>query len=200
MASGLTREQAYEEVKAAGFPVFGAWEHMSPAMVSLFIKKEVAMRSPLDFVTPTELQVIYTVVSAANNCELCLSFHSMALMKQESLSKDDLAVLVAGGLPTGEKLKDGGRLRSMAIAAKYCIAHKGVLLPRERKHLAKLGFTDPKELTEIIFCCGHIHANNMVMVSLIEQGMPVEKMFRQIGPFVETSNNGEESGWWGEDA
>ena len=189
-----------EEVTAAGFPPLPAWDLMTPAMTSLFVKKEVVMRNSLDFITPMELQVIYTVVSAANNCELCLSFHAMGLKGGESIADDDLALLVSGGIPQTELLLNGkGRLKNMAIAAKYAIAHKGIILPRERKHLAKLGFTNPQELTEIIFCAGHIHANNMVMVSLIEQNMPVAKMFRGVGPFAATAEGGEAKGWWKED-
>ena len=201
MASGITKEQAMKEVTDAGFPPLAAWDLMTPAMISLFVKKEVVMRGALDYITPMELQVIYTAVSATNNCELCLSFHAMGLKGGESISDEDLAILVSGGVPQTESLLNGkGRLKSMAIAAKYAIAHKGILLPRERKHLAQLGFTEPRELTEIIFCAGHIYANNLVMVSLIEQGMPVAKMFRSAGPFAATSEGGEAAGWWIEDA
>ena len=100
--------------------------------------------------------------------------------------------LRSGGIPETEFLANGhGRLKSIAFAAKYCIAHKGILLPRERKHLLKMGFDGP-ELAEITFCCGHIHANNMLMVSLIEQNCPVEEMLRGVGPFGESG----ESTWW----
>ena len=54
-----------------------------------------------------------------------------------------------------------------------------------------MGFDGP-ELAEITFCCGHIHANNMLMVSLIEQNCPVEEMLRGVGPFGESG----ESTWW----
>jgi hypothetical protein len=54
-----------------------------------------------------------------------------------------------------------------------------------------MGFEGP-ELAEITFCCGHIHANNMLMVSLIEQNCPVEEMLRPVGPFGESG----ESTWW----
>ena len=69
MASGITKEQAMKEVTDAGFPPLAAWDLMTPA-VSLFVKKEVVMRGALDYITPMELQVIYTAVSATNNCEL----------------------------------------------------------------------------------------------------------------------------------
>ena len=165
---------------------------MTPAAVSVMVKKGIAMRDTLDFVTPMELQVIYCVVSAANNCEMCLSFHSLGLKKGEAISDADLTVLRSGGIPETEFLANGhGRLKSIAFAAKYCIAHKGILLPRERKHLLKMGFDGP-ELAEITFCCGHIHANNMLMVSLIEQNCPVEEMLRGVGPFGESG----ESTWW----
>ena len=192
MASGITMDEALKQATAAGFPPLGVWKMMSPATVSVMVKKEIAMRDTLDFVTPMELQVIYCVVSAANNCEMCLSFHSLGLKKGEAISDADLTVLRSGGIPETEFLANGhGRLKSIAFAAKYCIAHKGILLPRERKHLLKMGFDGP-ELAEITFCCGHIHANNMLMVSLIEQNCPVEEMLRGVGPFGESG----ESTWW----
>ena len=52
------------------------------------------MRNSLDFITPMELQVIYTVVSAANNCEMCLSFHSLGLKAGNAISDEDLKCLV----------------------------------------------------------------------------------------------------------
>ena len=123
----------------------------------------------------------------------------MGLKGGESISDEDLlswcpvVFLKLSALERKRSLKEHG------TAAKYAIAHKGILLPRERKHLAKLGFTEPKELTEIIFCAGHIYANNLLMVSLIEQGMPVAKMFRAAGPFAATAEGGEAAGWWVED-
>ena len=96
---------------------------MNPDLIKLFIQKEVLVNSyPMRFVSDAEKQVIYVVVSSANNCEMCLSFHSAALLKQGVVSKSDLDLLVAGGLPTNSKYK------KLAIAAKYAMAHKGVLL------------------------------------------------------------------------
>ena len=192
MASGITMDQAMKEVTDAGFPPLGVFKMMTPATVSIFVKKEIAMRNALDFITPMELQVIYTVVSAANNCEMCLSFHSLGLKGGEAISDEDLKVLVSGGVPSTELLLNGnGRLKNLAIAAKYCIAHKGILLAREKKHLAKMGFNQA-QLAEITFACGHIHAKNMLMVSLIEQNCPVEEMLRPAGPFNESG----EPAWW----
>ena len=43
----------------------------------------------------------------------------------ESISDEDLAILVSGGVPQTESLLNGkGRLKSMAIAAKYAISTK----------------------------------------------------------------------------
>ena len=165
----------------------------TPAMVKLFTDKEKLVNEyPMTYITNPEKEIIYAVVSAANNCEMCLSFHSLGLKKGEAISDADLTVLRSGGIPETEFLANGhGRLKSIAFAAKYCIAHKGILLPRERKHLRKMGFDGP-ELAEITFCCGHIHANNMLMVSLIEQNCPVEETLRGVGPFGESG----ESTWW----
>ena len=68
MASGITMDEALKQATAAGFPPLGVWKMMTPATVSVMVKKEIALRDTLDFVTPMELQVIYCVVSAANNC------------------------------------------------------------------------------------------------------------------------------------
>merc|ERR1711918_256511 len=90
---------------------------------------------------------IYAAASAANNCELCLSFHAMTLLK-ENASEEDVAAIVAGGLPRDE------HLNGLVIAAKYALAHKGILLQREKQHLASLGFGNEK-MAEVIRCGNH---------------------------------------------
>ena len=82
-----------------------------------------------------------------------------------------------GGLPLSEEH------RKYAIAAKYAIAHKGILLKREKAYLESLG-VDAVLYAEILFWCGVIHANNMLMVYLINEGCPVEEMLRAVGPFA----------------
>ena len=87
--------------------------------------------------------------------------------------------MVAGGLPADPELK------KIAIAAKYAIAHKGLLLEREKAHLEKLGVS--KEMYgEVLFFAGQIHANNMLMVYLINEGCDVEDMLKAVGPFAAT--------------
>ena len=73
----------------------------------------------------------------------------------------------------------------LAIAAKYAIAHKGILLEREKAHLEALGVSQDM-YAEVLFWAGQIHANNMLMVYLINEGAPIEDMLTAIGPFKET--------------
>ena len=50
-------------------------------------------------------------------------------------------------------------MRKLAIGAKYAMAHKGVLLAREKAHLASLGIAGEKYV-ELNFLCGFISAHN----------------------------------------
>ena len=52
----------------------------------------------LEFLTPLDLEVIWTATSAANNCEICLSFHAGALLGAEKPA-DEVATMAAGGVP-----------------------------------------------------------------------------------------------------
>ena len=189
----------------------------TPAMVKLFTDKEKLVNSyPMTYITNPEKEIIYAVVSAANNCEMCLSFHAMGM--GQTLSPEDCKLIVDGGLPTQNE-----RARTIAIAAKYAICHKGLLLEREAAHLESMGVS--KEMYgEILFLCGQIHAstcvaikfrgasrimasapstrvsstehsthwliftqaNNMLMVYLIQQGVAVEEMLQAVGPFAST--------------
>jgi hypothetical protein len=69
----------------------------------------------------------------------------------------------------------------VAVAAKYAVAHNGVLLSREKQHLGELGVSMPKYL-EILFLAGHITATNMLMVHLVDEGSPVEDILRAVRP------------------
>ena len=65
-------------------------------MLSLFVAKEQLLNSTeTSFLDGPKRQVVNTIVSAANNCELCLSFHALGL--QAAASKEDVAAMVAGG-------------------------------------------------------------------------------------------------------
>ena len=60
----------------------------TPAMVKLFTDKEKLVNSyPMTYITNPEKEIIYAVVSAANNCEMCLSFHAMGM--GQTLSPED---------------------------------------------------------------------------------------------------------------
>ena len=162
-------------------PPLALWSmpQFTPAMVKLFCDKEKLVNSyPMTYITNPEKEIIYAVVSAANNCEMCLSFHAMGM--GQTLSPEDCKLIVDGGLPTQNE-----RARTIAIAAKYAICHKGLLLEREASHLESMGVS--KEMYgEILFLCGQIHANNMLMVYLIQQGVAVEEMLQAVGPFAST--------------
>ena len=218
-----TEEQKADALKYAtetgGFPPLALWSmpQFTPAMVKLFTDKEKLVNSyPMTYITNPEKEIIYAVVSAANNCEMCLSFHAMGM--GQTLSPEDCKLVVDGGLPSQNE-----RARTIAIAAKYAICHKGLLLEREAAHLESMGVS--KEMYgEILFLCGQIHAstcvaikfrgasrimasapstrvsstehsthwliftqaNNMLMVYLIQQGVAVEEMLQAVGPFAST--------------
>ena len=184
-----TEEQKADALKYAtetgGFPPLAAWSmpQFTPAMVKLFTDKEKLVNSyPMTYITDAEKEIIYAVVSAANNCEMCLSFHAMGSGPAMGgpLSQEDVKLIVDGGLPTQNE-----RARTIAIATKYAICHKGLLLEREASHLESMGVT--KEMYgEILFFAGQIHANNMLMVYLIQQGVAVEEMLQAVGPFAST--------------
>ena len=70
--------------------------------------------------------------------------------------------MARGELPADE------HARKIAIATKYAIAHKGILLTREKEHLKILGIGLEK-YTEIVFLAGQIHANNMLAVFMINE-------------------------------
>ena len=110
----------------------------------------------MTYITNPEKEIIYAVVSAANNCEMCLSFHAMGM--GQTLSPEDCKLIVDGGLPSQNE-----RARTIAIAAKYAICHKGLLLEREAAHLASMGVS--KEMYgDILFLCGQIHASTCVAI------------------------------------
>ena len=120
--------------------------------------------------TPTDVEVIWTAVSAANNCELCLSFHGMSL-GQAGKDDDDVKAIIAGGIP-----KDTVDA-ALVIGAKYSLAHKGPLLPREKAHLETLGFTSAK-LIELTYVVGQMAALNHMYIYLINEGIDVEDFLK----------------------
>jgi AhpD family alkylhydroperoxidase len=133
---------------------------------------------------PKEIEIIYTAVSAANNCEMCLSFHAMGLGKHPELDKKDIDEILLGGLPKDPKD------RALVIATKYAMAHKGVLLEREKKHLNMLGITDDM-YTELNFLAGVMAANNQNYVHLIaNSGLELDDMLKAVSPFKDTVYKG----------
>ena len=173
------RKAAYDLVAKAGWPLLESFKALPTALLTAFVKKEMVLAEKFDYVSDLEKEVIWTVVSSVNNCELCLSFHGMTLVQKFKVSKEEAAEIVAGGLPKDKNL------RNIAIATRYGIAHKGPLLEREWKHLEALGLTKPK-IMEIIFLAGQMDANNKVFVNQIASGIKVEEMLQACGPFAET--------------
>ena len=78
------KDSAIKEWTDAGFPPLNAVVHDSwtPNLLRNFLKKEMAViGSPYAHVTPLQMEAIFCAVSAANSCELCLTFHAMGLEK-----------------------------------------------------------------------------------------------------------------------
>ena len=111
----------------------------------------------LEFLTPLDLEVIWTATSAANNCEICLSFHAGALLGAEKPA-DEVATMAAGGVPKDPKMA------RLVMAAKYVLAHKGILLEREKLHLSSMGFS-AEELVEVTFAVGQMAGLNLLYVA-----------------------------------
>ena len=112
-----------------GFPPLGLWNmpQFTPNLIRAFVDKEKLVNGfAMQYLSPMDRQVIYCVISAANNCEMCLSFHAAGLLQSKYITPSDLTLMIHGGLPTDEQL------RPIAVAAKYCHSHKGILLEREQ--------------------------------------------------------------------
>ena len=86
---------------------------------------------------------------------MCLSFHAAGLKQANHLEDADIEALLEGALPSKPEA------RKLAIATKYAIAHKGILLEREKAHLESLGVSQDF-YAEVLFWAGQIHANNML--------------------------------------
>ena len=240
-----TRVDVLDMCKELSFPPLQVLtDELPPATALAILKKEKVMKEhKYDFLTPMEVEVVWTTTSAINNCELCLSLHSHVL--NDCVSPKDLDTIKAGGVPAAEHLTCGssgacmsrattdektatpvfkfskkdiragaadasissassssssaaaatttaaatkptcGRLRSLVIATKYALAHKGIILPREWEHLRYLGF-ERDQVNEILMVAAHMYANNLFFVSQIAQGCSVEHEMRIAGPFANT--------------
>jgi AhpD family alkylhydroperoxidase len=152
---------------------------MTPKLLLTVLKTYTTAMAPgaFEHFDAEAIETVYAAVSSSNNCEMCLSFHAMAL--GASASAEDIAEIVAGGLPKDPKM------RTLVIASKYALAHKGIYLERERKHLAMLGIEGEK-LVELTFLVGFMSAHNMNYVHLISMGLELEPMLQEVGPFAKT--------------
>jgi len=176
-------EKALENVAKHGFPKLSLFKDMkefNPKLINLFIEKEVLVNNYETLhISPEERELIYCVVSATNNCEMCLSFHSLGLINNGTATQEEVDILQEGGIPENSKLKP------IVIATKYALSHKGILLEREKLHLLELGI-DSEKYAEILFFSGMIYANNMLMVYLINEGVNIEDFLKNVGPFRKT--------------
>lgn len=181
--SQADKDAAMEFVKSREMPPLEVFKmkQMTPGLLTTFIKINdvLSAQGAFEYIGPVEREIINTVTSSMNNCEICLSFHTASLMKQKALSREDIDEMAAGGLPTNPKYKN------LAIAAKYAAAHKGIFLEREKTHLQQLGFS-LDHMYEITFLVGQMTANNYVFASLINEGAPVEDFLKDLGPFANT--------------
>lgn len=172
---------ALDWVADQGMPKLGAFamDEVTPSLLKTFVKINGVLSADdaFEYIGNVEREVIFTVTSAANNCEICLSFHTASLMKQKALSREDIDRMATGGIPNNPKYQN------LAIAAKYAAAHKGIFLEREKLHLKQLGFS-LDAMYEITFLVGQMTANNYVFASLINEGAPVEDFLKELGPFA----------------
>jgi len=169
-----------EMIDGPGFPRLEAWNRMPPKMLkSIMTMYFTALgEDAFEYFDAKDIEIIFAAVSAVNNCELCLSFHGM-VMTQHEADPEDIKEIVAGGLP-----KDPA-MRKLVIASKYALAHKGIFLPREKLHLASMGIEGEK-LVELNFLVGFMSAMNMNYIHLISNGLELEPMLQQSGPFADT--------------
>jgi AhpD family alkylhydroperoxidase len=163
-----------------GFPVMEAMNMMTPKMITTMMTFHIKTltEGSFEFFEPREIDVIYAAVSAYNNCESCIAFHAIALKDAGTLTKDDINEMMEGGLPQNPTM------RPLAIGAKYALAHKGILLPRETMHMATMGIEGEK-LTELVFLSGFINGLNMLTNHLISQGLELEEFLQEAGPFAD---------------
>ena len=162
-ATAYTKKDREDAIKwiteEKGFPHLAAFDKMTPKMLKTVMTNYLNLVSPdaLEFLTPLDLEVIWTATSAANNCEICLSFHAGALLGAEKPA-DEVATMAAGGVPKDPKMA------RLVMAAKYVLAHKGILLEREKLHLSSMGFS-AEELVEVTFAVGQMAGLNLLYVA-----------------------------------
>lgn len=177
------KEVSLKEVDAAGFPRINAFTSSAwtPQLLSAFLKKEGAVvAGPYKHFTPLQVEAIFASVSAVNSCEYCLTFHAMG-MKNHGVSDEDIDAIVHQSLPTNKDLL------GPVYASKLAASHKGPLLVREKEYMLKEFGYGPEHLAELIYLVGQISGNNMLMVHMISEGMPVDEMLQPFSPFKKTS-------------
>ena len=183
-AAAYTKKDKEDAIKwiteEKGFPHLAAFDMMTPKMLKTMMTNYLNLVAPgaFEHLTPIDIEAIWTATSAANNCEICLSFHAGALLGAE-YPADEVATMTAGGVPKEKKLA------RLVMAAKYALAHKGILLEREKKHLASMGFS-AEELVEVTYLVGQMAGLNLLYVHMIAEGVTIESFLKGAGPFKDT--------------
>ena len=177
------KEVVLKEVDAAGFPRINAFtdSRWTPELLGGFLKKEgIVTTGAMKHVTPLQMEAIFCAVSAANSCELCLTFHAMG-MKEKGATEEDINAIVHQGMPASKDIY------GHVYASKLALSHKGIFLPREKEYLLKEYGIGPCQLCEIIYLVGQIAANNMLMVHMISEDVPLDDMLQGFSPFAKTA-------------
>jgi hypothetical protein len=66
-----TREEAYKEIEELGYPILKVFDNFPPSMASKLMRiMSVVTKEECDHLTPAEVTVISSVISAANGCEM----------------------------------------------------------------------------------------------------------------------------------
>jgi len=162
-------------------PFLNAFKKIPPKTVKTILTVYGTVSAPdaFQYFSAQDVEVIFAATSAINNCELCLSFHGMT-MTQQGVDAADIAIIVAGGVP------EDARLKKLVTATKYAIAHKGIYLEREKKHLSALGLNGEGVLYELNFIVAQMSSNNMVYICMISDGLEIEDFLHPAGPFAST--------------
>lgn len=176
------RTEVNEWLSGMGFPILNAFNQMTPKMLKTLMSVYPVVKSEgaYEHFTALDVEVIFTAVSAINNCELCLSFHAMGL-KGMNVSIDNVEAIVHGGIPADKKLA------GLVTASKYAMSHNGILLEREKIHLAEAyGIEGSEVLAELNMIVGMMRGFNQIYVHLLGEGLVVEDFVGAHGAFAET--------------
>jgi len=175
------RDDAMDWLASVGFPPLKAFNYMTPKLIRTVMENylNTAKEGAFEYLSEKDTEVIWAATSAANNCEMCLSFHTMA-MAGHKLEDPVISSIASGGVPPS-----GSEFESLVLATKYALAHKGILLPREAQHLATMGIHEEMFL-EINYAAHTMGALNAIYINMIANGLDLERFLKIYGPFSGT--------------